>query len=127
MKYQELYDEFIKLFPEDGEFFSRLEEETKADRSDGMHIMFGMVVCPFLFKILEEDSQKTQKAFDFVEKMVSSGDDDIVNVAEVTILENLITEQSKDYLKFSKYLGKESLETINRLSHYFDMGLKSGK
>ena len=39
MKYEDLYDEFINLFPEDKEFFKRFEEETGAERSIGMHIM----------------------------------------------------------------------------------------
>lgn len=28
-----------------------------------MQLMFGMVVCPFILKLAEEDSQKAQRAF----------------------------------------------------------------
>ena len=54
MKYEDLYDEFINLFPEDKEFFKRLEEETGAERSIGMHIMFGLVVSPYILRLLEK-------------------------------------------------------------------------
>lgn len=53
-----------------------------------MQLMFGMVVCPFILKLAEEDSQKAQRAFDFIEEMEKSGDDRITNLAEVTVLED---------------------------------------
>ena len=62
MKYQDLYDEFIKLFPEDRDFFCEKEKETGAERTDGMHIMFGFIVCPYIIKIATEDPGKAQKA-----------------------------------------------------------------
>ena len=92
MIYQELYDEFIKLFPEDKEFFVEKEKETGAEREDGMHVMFEFMVCPFILKIADEDLQKTQKAFDFVEQMVTYEDSMVVNVAEVTVLERIMTD-----------------------------------
>ncbi|MDY3829422.1 MAG: hypothetical protein SOZ65_00590 [Erysipelotrichaceae bacterium] len=55
MKYEDLYDEFINLFPEDKEFFKRLEEETGAERSIGMHIMLGLVVSPYILRLLEKE------------------------------------------------------------------------
>ena len=51
MKYESLYDEFVEMFPEDLEHFDELAEESSAEREDGMHIMFGMVVCPFILNI----------------------------------------------------------------------------
>ena len=63
MKYEDLYDEFINLFPEDKEFFKRLEEETGAVRSIGMHIMFGLVVSPYILRLLEKEPEKAKKAF----------------------------------------------------------------
>ena len=59
MKYEELYDGFVSLFPEDKEFFEELERESGVER-DTMHFMFGVVVCPFLHKVVEEDSEKAK-------------------------------------------------------------------
>lgn len=40
MKYQDLYDEFIKLFPEDRDFFCEKEKETGAERTNGGTLCF---------------------------------------------------------------------------------------
>ena len=119
MRYEELYDEFIKLFPENKGFFLEKEEETGAERSDGMHIMFSFVVCPFLLKIADEDSLKTQRAFDFIEQMELDEDSMVANVAEVTVLENLMTDEKGGLNKFGKFLGKESLSTVKHMSQFF--------
>lgn len=33
-----------------------------------MRVIFGLIICPYIPKIVAEDSQKTQRAFDFIEK-----------------------------------------------------------
>lgn len=119
MIYEELYDEFIKLFPEDKGFFREKEKETGAEMGDGMHIMFSFVVCPFILKIADEDPQKTQRAFDFIEQMELDEDDMVANVAEVTILENVMTDENGGMKKFGKFLGEESLKTVKHLSQFF--------
>ena len=40
MKYEELYKDFISIFPEDSDFFEEKSRENDAEESDGMHIMF---------------------------------------------------------------------------------------
>ena len=55
MKYEELYDEFKKLFPEYADYFKAKEEETGAEVEIGMHVVFGMVVCPFIIKMAEDE------------------------------------------------------------------------
>ncbi len=119
MIYNELYDDFIKLFPEDDYYFREKEAETGAEREDGMHIMFALIICPFILKIATEDSQKTQKAFDFIEKMECDENSMVVNVAEVTILENIMTDDNGGMKKFGRFLGKESLKSVKYLSHFF--------
>lgn len=106
MIYKELYDEFITLFPEDKDYFRSKEEETGAEREDGMHVMFGLIICPYILKIVTEDSQKTQKAFDFIEKMVTDQDSMVGNVAEVSVLENIMTDENGGMKKFERFLGK---------------------
>ncbi len=119
MKYTELYDEFIKLFPEDKEFFVKKEEETGVEREDGMHNMFGFIVCPFILKISNEDPQKTQRAFDFLEQMELDEDAMVANVAEVSVLEYIMTDENGGMEKFGKYLGKESMSTVLHMSKFF--------
>ena len=121
MKYEDLYDEFINLFPEDHEQFKRLEEKTGAERSIGMHIVFGLVVSPYILSLLEKDHEKAKQAFDFVEKMEISEDERIVNVADVSVLEILITEETCGIEKIRKYLGPESLASVSHTAKYYNL------
>ena len=121
MKYEDLYDEFINLFPEDKEFFKRLEEETGAERSIGMHIMFGLVVSPYILRLLEKEPEKAKKAFEFIEKMETSEDERIANVADVSVLEILITEEDGGIEKICKYLGPKSLASVSHSAQYFNL------
>ena len=121
MKYEDLYDEFINLFVEDKEFFKRLEEETGAERSIGMHIMFGLVVSPYILRLLEKEPEKAKKAFEFIEKMETSEDERIANVADVSVLEILITEEDGGVEKIRKYLGPESLASVSHSAQYFNL------
>ena len=121
MKYEDLYNEFINLFPEDKEFFKRLEEETGAVRSIGMHIMFGLVVSPYILRLLEKEPEKAKKAFEFIEKMETSEDERIANVADVSVLEILITEEDGGIEKIRKYLGPKSLASVSHSSQYFNL------
>lgn len=114
-----MYDEFITLFPEDKDYFRSKEEETGAEREDGMHVMFGLIICPYILKIVAEDSKKTQKAFDFIEKIGTDQDSMIGNVAEVTVLEGIMTDENGGMKKFERFLGKESMNAVKHLSHYF--------
>ena len=121
MKYEDLYDEFINLFPEDKEFFKRLEEETGVERSIGMHIMFGLVVSPYILRLLEKEPEKAKKAFEFIEKMETSEDERIANVADVSVLEILITEEDGGIEKIRKYLGPKSLASVSHSAQYFNL------
>ena len=121
MIYAKLYDEFVGLFPEDKAFFHAMEEKTGADKEDGMHVIFGMVVCPYIISLLSTNPEKAQKAFDFVEEMETSGDSDIVNVAEVSILEVIMTDEKGGIENMKKYMGKESLAAIEHMSQFFNL------
>ena len=124
MKYEELYDEFKKLFPEYADYFKAKEEETGAEVEIGMHVVFGMVVCPFIIKMAEEEPKNAQMAFDFVEQMLTSENSKIFNVAEVTVLEDLMTEDNGGFRKLGRYLGEESLKSVRHLSQFFDIQMK---
>lgn len=119
MKYEELYDDFKALFPEDASYFAEQEDKTGADKDDGMHVLFGMIVSPFLISVAEKAPEKAQKAFEFIEQMQTSGDENIANVAEVSVLEVIMTDENGGMTKLGKYLGAESVKAVEHLSHYF--------
>ena len=121
MRYEELYDDFKALFPENADYFSEQEGKTGADKDDGMHVLFGMIVCPFLISLADKAPEKARKAFEYIEQMLICGDDNIANVAEVSVLEVIMTDEKGGRAKIGKYLGTESLKAVEHLSHYFNI------
>jgi len=121
MKYDELYNAFVKRFPEDKEVFDQLKLDADVDEhEDGMHIMFGMVVVPYIRKIAGENPGKTKRAFDFLEEMVLDDNADIGNVAEVSVLEALMNDEG-GMKKYMEYIGPESLKAARYMSQFYNV------
>ena len=119
MKYCELYKEFIAMFPEDCVYFSNRCKEVLADEEDGMHVMFGMVVTPYIRKCINENSDNLHKIFEFIEKMETSEDRMIAEVAEISILEDLITKDKMLLETIQKFAGSETILAIKELSKWY--------
>ncbi|MBR2684426.1 MAG: hypothetical protein IKE59_00020 [Erysipelotrichaceae bacterium] len=120
MSYKTVYKDFIKLFPDDLHYFKEMEKENDVDE-ETPYYLFGMVVCPFLHKVVEEDEEKARLAFDFIEQMNSNEDDEIVNLAVVGILEIILTDENGGLSKFKKYFGPNTLKYAHRVSQFFDI------
>ena len=121
MKYDELYHTFTNLFPEDRAVFDQLELDADVDEhEDGMHIMFGMVIVPYIRRMVNESPSKTKKIFDFLEKMELDENPDIGNVAEVSVLEALMTDEGgmKNYMD---YIGPASLKAARYMSQFYNI------
>ncbi len=121
MNYNDIYDGFIELFPEDKAIFKELSSKNGAYKEDGMHIVFGMVVVPYIISIVNNDSEKAQKAFDYIEIMETSGNPNIAEVVEFTILESLLDSDDKQNLlgECIKYMGKETKAAFDDISGWF--------
>ena len=119
MKYEKLYEDFVSLFPEDKYEIQKIAETVSADISDGMHIMFGMVVVPFLIELLHANKEcKLREAFAFFEKMASEENTMISEVLEFTILEDIVS-RGKDVLeKCKSYMGQRTLESCLIVEKY---------
>ena len=121
MQYEKLYDEFKKLFPEDAEKLDELAKAQSAQPTDGMHIMFGMVVVPFLLGLLSEnENEKLKVAFEFLEKMAKSKDALIAEVLEFSVLEDFISQDEEVLSKLKGYMGPKTLESCISLERYFN-------
>lgn len=57
----------------------------------GLHVIFGVVVNPYLISNLErdEESASVKRVFEFLERMASSGDDELANVVATGVCERL--------------------------------------
>ena len=119
MEYNKLYSEFVDLFPQDMEWFKLECEEKSADEDDGMHVLFGMVVVPFILEVAIHSPQKLKLVFDFIEKMETSEDSSIAEVVEFSILENLIGVDDKILQQCFACMGDETKKAYNDIRKWF--------
>ncbi|MCQ2510084.1 MAG: hypothetical protein MJ116_06435 [Lachnospiraceae bacterium] len=119
MKYESLYDEFIQCFPDDQFRLKELAEGAAAEPSDGMHIMFGMVVVPFLMELLNSCKEtKLKAAFEYFEKMAEAGDPMVSEVLEFTVLEDIISRGKSTLDKCKSYMGQKTIESCVAVEKY---------
>jgi len=91
MKYSELIDEFMKAFPE---FEAGAKEELDfwEGEEPAVHVFFANVLSPPLEKELikiDKNHALLRRIFSFLEEMATSEDEQVQEVAAVTILEHL--------------------------------------
>ncbi len=119
MKYETLYNDFIDLFPSKKAKLEEYAKKASADPSDGMHIMFGMVIIPFLLDLLNDNDQSSLKvAFSFFEQMEESNDQMILEVLEFTVLENIVSKGKNISTKLTSYMGRKTLESFYTIEKY---------
>lgn len=116
--YENLFDQFVSMFP-NNDIIEEIEKKSDVDRDDGMHIIFGLVVVPFICKLLErKDDKNLQKVFDFFELMAKSDDSKIAEVLEFTILEDLVSRGKEFLSKCKRYMGIETLQSCAAVEKY---------
>lgn len=108
IKYNSMFERFIELFPDDRKWFDNKCQEMSAFPEDGMHIVFGMVVVPYILEVAINEKSKMEAAFDFIERMELIGISKISEVIEFTVLEN-IHGADKDKIDIClKYMRSET-------------------
>ncbi|MBG9944241.1 hypothetical protein ABE237_16190 [Brevibacillus formosus] len=68
------------------------EEEIEWLEEDLPHVIFGMVLTPYIIKSLEEH-RNVETIFNFLEEMALSVDEKVQELLVVSVLESLITER----------------------------------
>ena len=117
MKFESIYSDFKKVFPEEAAYFSKAEKESVigGDGDELPHVSFGIFVMPFIYKLLEnKDDSRLKKSFAFFEDMANSADEKIQELLQVTILENLVTESKDIYKAAQKYIGPKNKNVCKR-------------
>ena len=119
MKYDELYKTFKEELPEGSSFFEVKEKENLIDETDGIHIVFGMVIVPYILNIVQNNKMlEINKVFLFLENMAICEDIKIKEVLDFTVLEQLvdegqdILEQCKQYMKKNTLKHCEEVEFV---------------
>ena len=120
MKYDELYKTFKKEIPE-GFFFLKIKEtENLIDETDGMHIVFGMVIVPYILYIVQNNKMlEINKVFSFLENMAICEDIKIKEVLDFTVLEQLVDEGQDILEQCKQYMKKNTLKHCEEVEKYF--------
>lgn len=124
MNYKTIYTDFKKLFPEEKEKFSRLEEENaiNEDGDELAYVSFGIIIMPYIYELLKnKDDAKLKLAFSFFEEMAKDTDENIQGILQFTVLENLVTEDKSIYKAAQKYIGPETKSFVNQIANYMSI------
>lgn len=120
MKYDELYKTFKEEIPEGYSFFEVKEKENLIDETDGIHIVFGMVIVPYILHIIQNDKMlEINKVFSFLENMAICEDVKIKEVLDFTVLEQLADEGHDTLGQCKQYMKKNTLKHCEEVEKYF--------
>ena len=120
MKYDELYKTFKEEIPEGCSFFEVKEKENLIDETDGIHIVFGMVIVPYILHIIQNDKMlEINKVFSFLENMAICEDVKIKEVLDFTVLEQLADEGHDTLGQCKQYMKKNTLKHCEEVEKYF--------
>ena len=120
MKYDELYKTFKEEIPEGSSFFEVKEKENLIDETDGIHIVFGMVIVPYILNIVQNNKMlEINKVFLFLENMAICEDIKIKEVLDFTVLEQLVDEGQDILEQCKQYMKKNTLKHCEEVEKYF--------
>ena len=120
MLYDSLYSDFCELFKEDRRIFEEKQKAQLIEDCDGMHILFGFIVVPYVINLINEcENEKVKTAFAFFEEMADSKDAKISEVLEFTVLEGLIARGPKFLNTCKSLMGDKTLESCKHIETWF--------
>ena len=108
---EEFAEKFVLLFPDT----QHLLDEHYSDYNELLgHIFFADVLNEPLIRMISEQSNESiiSKYCSFIEDMWLNGDDDVVNIVEVTILERL-SDDKRVWNRFGKHISNDFIRFIN--------------
>ena len=104
-------DKFVSLFP----YKKQILDKHYSDFNELLgHVYFADALNEPLIKMLsqQDDESRILECCSFIEDMWLNGDEDVVNIVEVTILERLSDDKSV-WDKFGKYISNDFIRFIN--------------
>ena len=120
MKYDDLYKVFKEEIPEGLSFFESKEKENMIDETDGKHIIFGMVIVPYILYVIQNKRMsEICKIFSFLENMALCEDIKVNEVLDFTVLEQLADEGHDILEECKNYMGINTLKHCEEVEKYF--------
>lgn len=109
-----------KKFQKAALFFEVKEKENLIDETDGIHIVFGMVIVPYILNIVQNNKMlEINKVFLFLENMAICEDIKIKEVLDFTVLEQLVDEGQDILEQCKQYMKKNTLKHCEEVEKYY--------
>ena len=86
MTYDNLFEDFKEAIPEGMKFYEKKMKECDVDETDGKHVIFAMVIVPYIFHVVQNKEEEIiKKVFCFLEEMAICEDIKVQEVLDFTI------------------------------------------
>lgn len=116
IKYDSLIDDVCKEFSEVSELYDLELQSDSIDLNSGAHTVFSFCFVPVLKDAILNNNYLAKRMFDYIEKMEASRDNLVGEVAEFTVLEEMLDDFDFNVIK--KYMGKMTLEAAKLINRY---------
>ena len=120
MDYKSLYASYLKSIKSLNTELESFRKREKIDTEDGMHIVFGMVVLPFIFKNLNNADFLSQ-SFGFFEEMSKCENHLIQEVLEFTILEGIADQGEGTRNTLKSFMKSNTLIIFEKICDYMNL------
>lgn len=114
--YDSLIEKVCGEFSEVSELYDVELNNDSIDSDSGVHTVFSFCFVPVLKEAILNNSNLANRMFDFLEKMEISKDNLVGEVAEFTVLEEILDEF--DFDDIEKYMGIYTLEAAKLINRY---------
>lgn len=114
--YESLIENVCREFNEVNELYVLELKKDSIDIDSGAHTVFSLCFVPLLKQAVMQESFLAKRMFDYIEKMEASRDNLVGEVAEFTVLEEMLDDFDFNVIK--KYMGKMTLEAAKLINRY---------
>lgn len=125
MKYDNLVEKILNDIPELKNEYLDKAEDNLIDEATGVHVVFGLIVTPYVVNLLKNDNEVNtkilKKIFVFFEDMAKSEDSLIQEVLEFTVIEGLIEEGKEILSKSYSYMLDETRQSSTLVERFFNI------
>lgn len=118
ISYDSLIENVCDEFPKVRELYSLELKNGSIDFDSGVHTVFSFCFVPILKRAILNDDVSAQRMFDYLEKMEMSEENLVGEVAEFTVLEEILDDF--EFNKVKKYMGELTMDAAKLINRYIN-------
>ena len=112
INHEVLIEEAKRAIPAFAEEYEKMISKDTIDAESGLHTVFSLIFVPMLLEAAKKnDREALSPMISFIERMIAEGDEDVVNVCEITVIEESFEELTRKQIY--KILGTETRKSVD--------------